>query len=530
MISHRSPRTGGGHLYTRGACSIAALVAMLRATCTTLNTFIGVCPALFPRASHQRCCRRTSFTLQGARRISDHTVVQLKQKLRELKLPVSGKKADLVARLEAHEKAANGDAPEDLDKDRQEFPGEAQTDEQAPLTEDKMMGDVFEAMSFTDLRDECRDQGLPTAGTKAQLIDRLRHGQGQSQGPIAITKFGPGDVIDAYYPEDETSYSAVVQKRNIDGSFLITWTEDDTEDVSTIQHMKLIKKSSVQVPFVAGDDVEAFYTEEQKWYPAKVVRINSDGKIAVLYYADQTEDTCNPNNIKPPTPKLMPQQLVPGRLYSGRCVDSYDFGVAIDFGAEKNGILPQANMFEGDKRESEEGDLVKAFYDDDEQWYPGFFKQRNGDGTVTIIFEDGEEEYTCTPDKVTFIRLASLEKDAPVEVFVSRILDRGQVELSLVEGKVGSSAGSSLVDLSGFSQVSSKQWLPANVESLLPYGLAVRVRPPSGGPPRHGLVHHNELTDLDPETVQALKEWDEVEVRVLSVDFENSRLALAMKP
>jgi len=153
--------------------------------------------------------------------------------------------------------------------------------------------------------------------------------------------------------------------------------------------MKLIKKSSVQVPFVAGDDVEAFYTEEQKWYPAKVVRINSDGKIAVLYYADQTEDTFNPNNIKPPTPKLMPQQLVPGRLYSGRCVDSYDFGVAIDFGAEKNGILPQANMFEGDKRESEEGDLVKAFYDDDEQWYPGFFKQLNGDGTVTIIFEDG---------------------------------------------------------------------------------------------------------------------------------------------
>ena len=101
---------------------------------------------------------------------SSYKVVDLRSELQARGLPTAGKKAELVAALEASD-ALQLATPDDVAEEViiEDIP---ESEEASPAAETQSLYD-YDSMSVPELKDELRSRGLKVGGLKAALVERL---------------------------------------------------------------------------------------------------------------------------------------------------------------------------------------------------------------------------------------------------------------------------------------------------------------------------------------------------------------------
>lgn len=343
--------------------------------------------------------------------------------------------------------------------------------------------------------------------------------------------FKVGDKVEGLYDEDGKWYTAIIQRENMDGSYLVAWLEDDNEYTITADNMKMKKSFNGQLEYQAGDVIEGLFAEDETWYSGRIKRVLESGSFTVVWDTDGGEYEITSDNLRRPKPKIPVSQLKTGEKYTGRCGRTFDFGTFVDFGAERDGVIAPGFMYEGDSPKFKENDKVKAIYDEDDLEYVGTIQKANKDGTYLLTWDEDGNEYTCKSDVMTLIRPAELEEGHEVDVWIDKITTgkdgNPRVSLSLVESKVGYKPRR---DLSAWRSVGSKEWIKGKVVKIMPFGVFVEVRPPKGGKPAQGLVHVTQIRDGFIENLEnEVEVGQEVDVCVKDVDEVNGKLSLSMK-
>lgn len=115
-----------------------------------------------------------------------------------------------------------------------------------------------------------------------------------------------------------------------------------------------------------------------------------------------------------------------------------------------------------------------------------------------------------------------------VKVWVTEVSPEGKLGLTMVKDK-GASTGST-VDISGFASMKPDEWFDGTVTSVTDFGLFVAVSPPGGGPTAQGLVHISQIRDGFVEhPAEEAEVGQQVKVRVKEVDTAKGKLKLSMR-
>ncbi|CAJ1950554.1 unnamed protein product [Cylindrotheca closterium] len=104
---------------------------------------------------------------------SSMTVTQLKEELRALELPVGGKKADLIARLESHNGAPSSPTTKQEDEPEPAAVVVAVANDDSAVHESPPDVD-YSGHTVAKLKVELRKKGLKVGGKKEELIERLQ--------------------------------------------------------------------------------------------------------------------------------------------------------------------------------------------------------------------------------------------------------------------------------------------------------------------------------------------------------------------
>ena len=102
--------------------------------------------------------------------ISQCTVVELKDRLREVGLTVGGRKSELIERLNEY----YSQNPNYEEEEQQSDVEEKHIDETV-LSDDTVEGENLSKLNVATLKDRLRDAGLPVGGRKVELIERLQN-------------------------------------------------------------------------------------------------------------------------------------------------------------------------------------------------------------------------------------------------------------------------------------------------------------------------------------------------------------------
>jgi len=299
-------------------------------------------------------------------------------------------------------------------------------------------------------------------------------------------------TVFAIWEEDGGWYDAVVLRDAGGGSFVVRYDEDQSE--ATLPKEKIRVKMDPPkepkywaAPFVEGEPapatgeaVEAIWRDGdyEGYHPAKVVKDNGDGTILVKWDEDESESPVKREEIRKYKERAPRSELSVGQKYTGVITNVAGFGAFVDFGSESDGMVHISRLAE--------------------------YRVENVEDIVSV----GQE----------------------VTVWISGLQDDGKVSLTMVEGKIGGGgAPREKADLTAFTDVAYDTWLTGTVKSITPFGFFVRVEAPNGNPAQ-GLVHCSEIRDgyvSDP--FQEGEVGQEVQVRVVKVDLEGSKMSLSMK-
>ncbi|CAE6940996.1 Mgat1 [Symbiodinium sp. CCMP2456] len=353
-----------------GAASQLLIASLAIGTCNVAVAFVRG----FQGCSQAPSRKARSAVLAGEQLL---TVAVLKEKLREKGLSTTGRKQELLERLEGAE--------------RQPAAGYAK-------------------LTVAQLKAKCAELDLPKSGRKADLVARLEaKAASQASHSTASSKFLVGDRVMALYEKEQKEYEALVQCHNGDESYLITWTEDGYEHNQDASNMRLLKRRDKPFRFSAGDKVEGLFHDEDRWYAARVKCVNDSGSYTVIWDEDGEEYELAEKDLKPsklPTPL---SDLTPRQKLTGTVARTFGFGTFVDIGAERDGLLKPWFTFKGEEPSFKPGDKVKALYDEEEEYYAATVQKDNGDGTFDIVWEEDDCEYTADKSKMELVRLAELE-------------------------------------------------------------------------------------------------------------------------
>lgn len=177
-------------------------------------------------------------------------------------------------------------------------------------------------------------------------------------------------------------------------------------------------------------------------------------------------------------PALPMGELAQGQAFQGVVTRILPFGAFVDFGWEKEGLVPRSKLRDG-KVDEEVQDLVKVG-----QTVKVWISEIDKDNRLTL---------SMTPNKVF------------------NVVSRGPV--------------------ARFKGYSSSEWLEGTVTGIQKYGAFVSITPAEGGEPSQGLVGIRELqAGFVADVGEVVKIGEKVKVRVLEVDVNTNRMALSMKP
>lgn len=449
----------------------------------------------------QKLQKKTSVAEEETSGKSDFlsmSLATLKEKCKEKGLPTAGKKADLVARLQADPVATTEDEEEQEKEEEQE---------------------------------EEQEEEIPAKPAKAS---KAKKETTSKQETSSDAEFLVGDKVDALYDEEEKTYQAIVQRDNEDGTFTIMWTEGGESYTCKTENMKLKSRSSKKLSFQAGDPIVGLFHEDEKWYPGRIKCVNDGGSYTVFWDEGGDEYEIEEKALKAPVPKIKLNDLMPGQKYTGRVGRTFNFGTFVDFGAERDGLVRTYFQFEEEELTFKEGDKVQAKYMEEEEPYAATVTKVNKKGTYELEWDEGGEPYTCEKKDMTLWRVKALEEGEDVEVFVENVVvqkdGQQRIFLALYESKVGAKEPKVTVDLTSFENLSPSEWLKGSVVKILPnLGALVKVKSPSGAT-HTGLVHITQIRDGFVEKVEdEVSVGQEVDVCVRSVDVAASRLSLSMK-
>lgn len=270
---------------------------------------------------------------------------------------------------------------------------------------------------------------------------------------------------------------------------------------------------------------------------------------------------------------IMVQDLEIGREMEGIVVKVAEFGIFVDVGAEKQGLVhisqlsrdfvPDINTFArpGDSvtvwvhkildqgrldltmiapvsAEEAQANLAKFENLPADQWLDGNVTGTSRIGAFVNILEPGGTEVVQGMVHISHVADGFVEHPAEVvqpgqqvKVRVLEVKD-GNLRLSMREIVEGSSfQPPDSQDVSEFIGMSPSVWIAGKVSHARDFGIFVDVHPPQGGASVQGLVHISEIregfvdgSDLEVDTGQ------EVKVRVISVEPETGRISLSMRP
>ncbi|CAE7197017.1 yugI [Symbiodinium sp. KB8] len=272
--------------------------------------------------------RPTEAEEQPAAGYAKLTVAQLKAKCAELDLPKSGRKADLVARLEA--KAASQ--------------ASHSTAGSKFLVGDRVMALYEEEQKECEALVQCHN------GDESYLItwteDGYEHIQDASNMRLLKRRdepfrFSAGDKVEGLFHDEDRWYAARIKCVNDSGSYTVIWDEDGEEyelaekdikpsmlptPLSDLRpRQKLIgtvtrtfgfgtfvdigaERDGLLKPwftfkgeepsFKRGDKVKALYDEDEEYYAATVQKDNGDGTFDIVWEEDDCEYTAEKSKME----------------------------------------------------------------------------------------------------------------------------------------------------------------------------------------------------------------------------------------
>ena len=358
---------------------------------------------------------------------------------------------------------------------------------------------------------------------------------------IIYKDYKVGEAVEAVFPDDGGWYLAEVSKINDDGTFTVKWDDPDGGPESSevqpqdmkyppipFEKLEVGQKYTGTVRSVLDfgafvdigaesdgllhisrmskeriDNVYDFVEEGQEvevWISGK----RDDGKYGLTMVEGMTDDSSR----RAPADLTPFQDLSPDDWQEGVVARTAPFGafvtVKLASGASADGLVHVSQIKDG--------------------------------------FVDNVDDELSVGDQVR-VRVQSVD------------LDAGRMSLSMREGFGGGGGGGfrEPVDLSTFSEVSSDEWLKGKVARLAPFGAFVTVE--ANGISADGLVHITQIRDGFVESVRTsdsvqvrgcacshrpcwesaevedeLSEGQEVQVRIESVDTDNGKMSLSMKP
>jgi len=298
--------------------------------------------------------------------------------------------------------------------------------------------------------------------------------QAPSDVPIAPPK--KDDRMQVLY--EGRWYDSTILSVSDDGSTCATKYDDGEDEEEDIDVKTRIRPIPAPMKVEKGMKMEVFY--EGVWYDCEITSVNDDEETCAVKYddgGDEEDDVYIHERIR--TPRLKLSALEVGQKFRGEVKGIAGFGVFVDVGVEKDGMVHISRIA---------NERVENIED--------------------------------------YVQMGQM-----VEVWVSQITDDGKFGLTMVEGKIGAGSGPRApADLSAFLDVNPDEWLDGTVARTAPFGAFVSVTPPDGSAPQDGLVHISQLRDGFVDNVDdEVEAGQQVKVRVVRVDEGAGKLSLSMK-
>ncbi|KAG5192664.1 hypothetical protein JKP88DRAFT_173091 [Tribonema minus] len=226
----------------------------------------------------------------------------------------------------------------------------------------------------------------------ARRADSLDDG-GRGSAAAAAAALREGDKVEARYKGRARYYSGKIRRVNRDGTYDVDYDDGEKELSVAADLIRSLESSSGRADERdrittssggggrggtprEGDKVEARYRGRERWFGAKVRKVNRDGTYDVDYDDGGCELDVRPEFV---------------RLLSAAAAAAAGDGDRTD-GGGSSGAARSPPLMEGDK--------VEARYKGRTRYYPGKIQRANRDGTYDVDYDDGEKELSVAADLI----------------------------------------------------------------------------------------------------------------------------------
>jgi len=192
----------------------------------------------------------------------------------------------------------------------------------------------------------------------------------------AAAAFAVNDEVEGQYDGGNFWYRGKIARVSSDGTCDIEYDDGERENSVSAAKIRRIAAPSASV-FSVDDKVEGNYRGQGKWYPGKIGRVNNDGSCDIEY--DDSEREAG--------------------------VDARYIRVAA-------AVPATAPARAGARAENREHYKGEGNYRAKGKWYPGTIYM-NSDGTIDIMYDDGEEERTRVPNMARRLDAAAVPAPTP---------------------------------------------------------------------------------------------------------------------
>eukprot|EP00933_Yihiella_yeosuensis_P016115 TRINITY_DN13891_c0_g1_i2.p1 TRINITY_DN13891_c0_g1~~TRINITY_DN13891_c0_g1_i2.p1 ORF type:complete len:489 (-),score=110.50 TRINITY_DN13891_c0_g1_i2:209-1675(-) len=475
---HPTEEAGFRKLHRRNRGRVSAIVAALGAA-AVFSAKVPECfstpgARVLTQLSKQNCrmpscstnLRDLSLVAMRAGKFDAMKVAELKELCAEKGLKASGKKADLIERLEEAE--GGSEAEEKVEEPEAE----------AEDTDDSDEGFKAGQLALAKFHDDGRFYTVTLVKDNGDSTWAIKWAEDGSEDVANFEdlkpqtkKFKAGDAVVAKCADDGLRYTGIVKKNNGDGSVDLVWL-DDNEETVLLDDMFLNKKK-----FKVGQKVEAKFPDDGVFYGATIAKDLGKFSYAVEWDEDGdglTELTIDEVRI----PRVDLENIEVGAEMKGTILRVRgDLGGFVDVGAWVDGLLHKSQIA--------------------------------SDGAYVENAED-------------FIR-----EDDEITVWVQSVdLEQKRLSLTQIKENIGKGPGGPRPPPRDFThpidELTVGQELEGTVTGVRDFGVFVDV-----GSERNGLVHVSRLANTFVDNVEDFAKMGD-EVKVWVSDIRDGKLALSM--